>query len=124
MARLTDPEILARYKQALADWKIAGAVELDKDAHTGLRKTLPGVTVASFKEALYRFVCLDNGEIVHKKEDRDSYPCNLWENLYKLHLSITGVEVFVETRLGPESFTSRDDPQILVVKVKPEDQRW
>lgn len=119
MGRLTDPELLARYKQALLDWEVAGAVELDKDAYAGLRSTLPGVTIASFKEALYRFVCLDNGEIDFQKEKRDWYPCNLWENRYDLRFTIDGVKVYVETRLGPESFTSRDDPEILVVQIKP-----
>ena len=28
MPRLTDPDILARYKQALAEWKVEGAIEL------------------------------------------------------------------------------------------------
>src|SRR5437773_1967909 len=79
MATLTDLAVLARYKQALADWKVEGAIELEKDAPEGLRTTLEGVTVASFKEALYRFVCEDNGEIDQVKETRNWEPCNRWE---------------------------------------------
>ena len=56
MARLTDPDILARYQQALAEWNLAGAVVLKGRAADGLRATLEGVTEAHFKEALYRDV--------------------------------------------------------------------
>ena len=96
MARLTDPEILARYKGALAEWKVKGAVELEKDAPEGLRTTLEGVTVESFKEALYRFVCQDD-----------------------LRPTINGVKVYVETRLYPESFSSREEPEIHIVHIEP-----
>ena len=58
MARLTDPDILARYKQALAEWQVTGYVELNDRANEGLRTTLEGVTQKYLKEALYRFVCL------------------------------------------------------------------
>src|SRR5436309_10395245 len=103
MATLTDLAVLARYKLALADWKVEGAIELEKDAPEGLRTTLEGVTVASFKEALYRFVCEDNGEIDQVKETRNWEPCNRWEYHYDLRPTINGVKVYVETRLHPQS---------------------
>lgn len=50
MARLTDPDILARYHQALADWAVEGAIILKGRAPEGLRTTLEGVTENYFKE--------------------------------------------------------------------------
>jgi hypothetical protein len=119
MARLTDPEMLARYKGALSEWKVKGAIELEKDAPEGLRTTLEGVTVESFKEALYHFVCQENGEIDQVKETRNWEPCNRWEYHYDLRPTINGVKVYVETRLYPESFSSREEPEIHIVHIKP-----
>lgn len=73
MARLTDPEILARYTQALADWEVDGAIELIGLAQVGLRKTLEGVTVAQLKEEIFRYVCQQNGEIDQVKEERERW---------------------------------------------------
>jgi hypothetical protein len=118
MPRLTDPDILARYKQALAEWNVEGAIELEGRAHEGLRTTLEGVTVRYFKEALYRFVCEENGRIDQVKEDREPWR-NHWEWHYDLRPTINGVKLYVETRLFPESFSSRQDPIIRVVQIKP-----
>ncbi len=118
MARLTDPDILARYKQALADWDIEGALELMGRAHEGLRTTLEGVTEKYFKEALYRFVFEENGEIDQVKEQREPW-CKDWEWHYDLRPAINGVRVYVETRLFPESFSSSREPIIYVVQIKP-----
>jgi hypothetical protein len=118
MPRLTDPDILARYKQALTEWNIEGAIELEGRAHEGLRTTLEEVTVKYFKEALYRFVCEENGEIDQVKEEREPWR-NHWEWHYDLRPTINGVKLYVETRLYPESFSSRQDPMIRVVQIKP-----
>jgi hypothetical protein len=118
MARLTDPDILARYKQALSEWEITGAIELVGRAHEGLRTTLEGVTAQYFKEALYRFVCLENGEIDQVKEEREPWREH-WEWHFDLRPTINGVKLYVETRLYPESFSSRKDPMIQVVQIKP-----
>jgi len=118
MVRLIDPEILDRYKRALADWRVEGAIELEGRAPEGLRTTVEGVTVQFFKEALYRFVCEEGGEIDQVKEDREPWR-KFWECHYDLRLTVQGVPLYVETRLYPESFTSNKDPTIRVVQVKP-----
>ena len=118
MARLTDPDILARYEQALADWAVGGAIELVGRAAEGLRTTLEGVTVNYFKEALYRFVCVEGGEIDQVKEDREPWLRD-WEWHYDLRPTINGVKLYVETRLYPESFCSHKDPMVQVVQIKP-----
>ncbi|HEY7327896.1 MAG TPA: hypothetical protein VH592_09665 [Gemmataceae bacterium] len=118
MVHLTDPDILARYRQALADWAVEGAIVLKGRAAEGLRTTLEGMTEKYFSEALYRFVCEENGEIDQVKEEREPWR-NHWEWHYDLRLTINGVKLYVETRLYPESFSSRHDPIIQVVQIKP-----
>src|SRR5437762_3048483 len=109
MARLTDPDILVRYQQALAEWNLAGAVVLKGRAPDGLRVTLEGVTEGYFKEALYRYVCQENGEIDQVKEEREPWREH-WEWHYDLRPTINGVKLYVETRLFPESFSSHEEP--------------
>jgi hypothetical protein len=118
MARLTDPDILARYKLALAEWQVGGAIELEGRAPEGLRTTLERVTVRYFKECLYRFVCEEDGEIDQVKEEREPW-CKHWEWHYDLRPTINGVKLYVETRLDPESFCSGKEPVIRIVQVKP-----
>jgi hypothetical protein len=102
----------------LAEWEVDGAIVLKGRAPEGLRTTLEGVTEKYFKEALYRFVCEDNGEIDQVREEREPWR-NHWEWHYDLRPTINGVKLFVETRLYPESFSSRHEPVIQVVQIKP-----
>lgn len=118
MARLTDLDILARYHQALTERKVKGAIELVGRAHEELRITLEGMTEDVFKEALYRFACEEHGEIDQVKEQRENHRDN-WEWHYDLRPTINGVKVYVETRLFPESFSSRQEPIIYIVRIKP-----
>ena len=121
MVRLTDPDILARYKQALTERELTGAIVLEgRRALEGLRTTLEGMTEEEFMEALFRFVCHENGEIDQVKEEREGR-CEKWEWHYDLRLTIKGVKIYVETRLYPESFVGLKDkdPTILVVQIKP-----
>ena len=117
MARLTDPEILARYNQALKDWDVTGTVELIGRAHDGLRTTLEGVREIEFKEALYCFVYEENGKIDQVKEERESWR-NDWEWHFDLRPTINGKKIYVETRLFPESFSSRAEPILYIVQIK------
>ena len=118
MARLTDPDILARYKQALAEWRYEGAIVLEGRARDGLRTTVEGMTEKSFKQVLYRFICHENGEVDQVKEEREPW-CKQWEWHYDLRPTINGVKLYVETRLFPESLSSRQEPIVFVVQVKP-----
>ena len=118
MARLTDPELLARYVQALSDWQVEGAIELDGLAPEGLRTTFETLTVQHFKECLHRHVVMENGEIDQIKEEREPWR-NFWEWHFDLRPTIDGVKLYVETRLDPESFASKKEPKIVVVQIKP-----
>jgi hypothetical protein len=117
MARLTDPDILARYHQALSEWRVAGAIELIGRANEGLRTTVEGLTEDGFKEALYRFVVHEGGEIDRVKEEREPWR-NDWEWHYDLRPTVDGVSLYVETRLFPESFSNRNEPMIYIVQIK------
>jgi hypothetical protein len=118
MARLTDPDTLARYQHALAEWRVVGAIDLNGRAHEGLRATLEGLSVKAFKESLYRFVCIEGGEIDQVKEERDPWRQE-WEWHYDLRPTINGVKLYVETRLFPESLSSREEPIVRIVQIKP-----
>jgi hypothetical protein len=118
MPRLTDPVLLARYKKALSAWNVEGYIQLEKRAPEGLRTTLEGVPEASFKEELYRFVCEDDGEIDQVKEDRENWKKE-WEWHFDLRPTINGLKVYVETRLFPESFSSREEPIVRIFQIKP-----
>ena len=117
MARLTDPDLLARFHQTLSNWTVEGYIELIGRAQEGLQTSLEGVSVKEFKEALYRFVCQENGEIDQVKEEREQWR-QQWEWHYDLRLKIKGVKLYVETRLFPESFSSREEPILRVVQIK------
>jgi hypothetical protein len=80
--------------------------------------TLEGVNVRYFKEALYRYVCEEGGEIDQVKEEREPWR-QQWEWHFDLQPTIQGVKLYVETRLFPESLTSRKPPVIYVVQIKP-----
>ncbi|MBL8793511.1 MAG: hypothetical protein JNM56_06385 [Planctomycetia bacterium] len=118
MARLTDPDLLAKYHQVLRGWAIEGNIELVGRAQRGLRDTLDGVAGREFKEALYRHVFDENGEIDQVREQREQWRA-LWEWHYDLRPTIRGLRVYVETRLFPEAFGSRQEPMIYVVQIKP-----
>ncbi len=118
MAQLTDPDLLERYLQALADWQYEDAIRLEGRAAEGLRTTLEGVTVKALKEALCRFVCDEGGEIDQVKEERHPWR-ESWEWHFDRRPAINGVKLYVETRLHPESFASREEPSIHVVQIKP-----
>jgi hypothetical protein len=118
MARLTEPDILARYKQAVSEWQVDGAIVLKGHAPEGLKTTLEGITERYFKECLFRYVCQENGEIDQVKEAREPWREH-WEFHYDLRPTINGVKLYVETRLHPESFSSREEPIIFVVQIKP-----
>src|SRR4051812_31328452 len=117
MARLTDPDMLRRYLQVLKEWQVQGAIELEGRSVIGLRTTLEGVTVKYFKNALYQFVCSENGEIDRVKEKREQWRDH-WEWHFDLRPTINGVKLYIETRLDPESETSRKEPCIRIVQIK------
>ena len=72
----------------------------------------------SVHEALFRFVCEEDGEIDQVKETRENWR-EIWEWHFDLRPTIDGVKLYVETRLDPESFASRKEPTIKIFQIKP-----
>lgn len=118
MAKLTDPEILGCYINALRNWRPEGFVVFQKDAALGLRKHLDGVTQTGFKEQLYLHVVVDGGEIDQVVERRHTWR-DKWSHHYDLRPVISGVKMYVETRLDYSKPSDPDDPVIYIVNVKP-----
>jgi hypothetical protein len=56
VARLTDPEILARYKSALANWNVTGYVTWKDIAREWVEENLPGYTTRAVAERMHEFV--------------------------------------------------------------------
>jgi hypothetical protein len=111
MARLEDPEILARYRAALANWRYTGYVEWKDVAQDWIRRELSDMPLRAIAEQLYNHVA-GGGEIdqVHERRpernDRDFH--------YDLRLEIGGRALYVETLLLDDD---PNDPTIYVVSV-------
>jgi hypothetical protein len=118
MARLTDPEVLACYKNALSNWRFEGYVVFEKDAAEGLRKYLEGHTQRGFKELLYNFAVCQGGEIDQVVEDRENWR-EKWSHHYDLRPVVDGIRIYVESRLDYSKPSDPDDPVIYLVNIKP-----
>jgi hypothetical protein len=118
MAKLTDPEILLCYRNALRNWRYEGFVVFEKDAAEGLRKHLDGVTPKGFKEILHQFVVVEGGEVDQVTEERENWRYK-WSHHYDIRLVIGGVKFYVESRLHYSNPADRDDPVIYLVHIKP-----
>ena len=116
MARLTDPEILQCYRNALLNWRFDGYIVFEKDAAEGLRKFLDGETQKGFKELLYQFVIEEIGEIDQVLETRENWK-NKWSHHYDLRLIIDDLPIYVETRLDYSKPDDPDDPVIYLVNI-------
>ena len=69
MARLTDPETLSCYRNALANWRYRGFINFSRIAEEWLRDQLGGMTQITFARLLWDFV-QSGGEIDQVVETR------------------------------------------------------
>jgi hypothetical protein len=113
---LNDPEILARYKHALANWRVTGYVEPIGLANEWLRREVDNITRDGFLQLLHDHVFQGQGEIDQVPETRERWR-DQWGYHYDLRPVINGVKLYVETRLVPESLASRDEPMIYIVNI-------
>lgn len=116
MAKLTDPEVLACYRNALCNWQYEGYVVFMKDAANGLRLHLSNYTQKGFKQFLHEFVVVDGGKIDQVVETRENWK-DLWDHHYDLRPVIDGVKIYVETRLKYTKPSDPDDPVIYIVNI-------
>ena len=117
MPPLSDPERLAAYKDALANWGITDYVEfeLTEQAHRWIRRELAGVTLKEMKRLMFEYVN-DGGEIDETEERREQWAAE-WEFHHDLRFIIQGKRVYIETRLKYRLPVVQDESSILVVDV-------
>ena len=113
MARLTDPEILTCYRNALANWRYDGFVEFLPRAAEWLAREL-GEKPRDFARRLQVYVTA-GGEIDQVVETRPEW--NTWSCHYDMRLMVNGLLVYVETRLKYKDPADPDDPVIFVVNI-------
>ncbi len=96
MARLTDPDRLAAYLDALNNWACEGCISFDKFSKEGARYLRElGVKQRELKELMHKYVAA-GGEI---DEVREKSKDSEFEFHHDLRFTIKGRLVYVETRL-------------------------
>ena len=113
MGRLTDPERLQCYLNALANCRFTGFIELRPRVAEWLRQEL-GMSERAFKNLLFTFVSA-GGEIDEIAETRPEW--SDFDHHYDLRPIVAGKAVYVETLLMYSKPTDPDDPRIAVVNV-------
>ncbi len=118
MARLTDPDRLDAYKDALCNWRFHGYIQfaLTEQSFRWVRSELDGVSLDDIKGLMYEHVLIEGGEIDEQPERRPE-----WSQQYEYHhdlcLVIQDKRVYVETRLHARVPFVPDESWILVVNV-------
>jgi hypothetical protein len=117
MARLTDPERLLAYKNALSNWAFEGYVEpeLTEQAYVWIRHELGEFEIKDLYRLMHEYVSA-GGEIDEVRETRPEWS-EVYEYHYDLRFSIHGRPIYVETRLKFRPPFVPDEPTILVVNV-------
>ena len=117
MAPLSDPDRLAAYRDALANWNCTGFVcfELNETAHKWLRSQLDGVTTKEFARLMHEHI-ESGGEIDEVRESREGWS-DEFEFHHDLRFSVQGKQVYVETRLYFSPPFAPDRATISVVNI-------
>ena len=112
MARLTDPVRLEHYRHVLKSWSVSCCINFTQVAAEWMLKEL-GCTQRQFKQKMWEFVVMEEGEIDEVKERRPEYSEH--EFHHDLRFKVDGRLVYVETRLLQER--DINDSEILVVNI-------
>ena len=117
MPRLTDPDRLVAYRDALKNWSVSQYIQFDltEQAHRFLRSELNDITLRDIGRLMYEHV-ESGGEIDEAQETRPGW-FDQWEFHWDLRLTIDGVPVYIETRLNYRLPVVPDDSWILVVNI-------
>jgi hypothetical protein len=119
--RLTDPEKLRCYCNALENWRYDGFIQFKPLALEELDRELNGIAQRDFRRLLHDFV-QNGGEIDQVVESRNIETREEWIGdgfHYDLRPVIGGKKVYIETLLEYRDPNDPDDPVIRVVRVKP-----
>jgi hypothetical protein len=111
MARLLNPEILAKFQHALSRWQFTGYITWKPVARQWLEENLEGFTTRSIGEEMFRFFAAD-GEIDQVPETRSQWSEHRFH--YDFRTDIGGRLLYIETILVDDD---PNDPTIHVVSI-------
>jgi hypothetical protein len=111
MARLTDPEILAKFQHALSQWRYTGYITWKPIARQWLERNLEGFTTRSVAAEMFQFVAA-SGEIDQVAETRPDWSEHRFH--YDVRMEIGGRLLYIETILVEDD---PNDPTIHVVSI-------
>jgi hypothetical protein len=114
MAPLSDPVLLAAYKNALANYRYEGYVRWSEVAQNWVRKELGGYTVRAIAQRMCEYVSYGGG-IDQVQENRPEW-CH-YRYHFDLRFKLGDRRLYVETRLEFRDPSDPDDPVILVANV-------
>ena len=81
-----------------------------------LRAEVDTITREGFLTLLHEHVVMQGAIPDQQPENREEWR-DQWEFHYDLRPVVNGVRIYVETRLFPESFSSREDPILYIVNI-------
>jgi len=114
MAPLTDPILLAAYRNALANRRYEGYVRWTEVAQNWVRRELGEYTVRAVAQRMFEYVDR-GGEIDQVEENRPEW--RHYSHHFDLRFDLGGRRLYVETRLQFRDPSDPDDPVILVANV-------
>ena len=114
MAPLKDPELLAAYKNALANRGFHDYINWTGVALDWLARNIEGYTPQGIVELIYEYV-QSGGEIDQVPEKRPEWIKHDFH--YDFRFDVGGRRVYVETRLFCDDPSDPDDPTILIANV-------
>ena len=117
MAALTDPDRLAAYRDALANWRFDGFTqfEISDQARRWIRFELGNIPFLEIRRLMHEYVA-GGGEIDEVRETRPEWRA-LYDFHYDLRFSILGKPTYIETRLDYHLPVVADEATILVVNI-------
>jgi hypothetical protein len=111
MAPLTDPEILAKFTNALRHWRFTGYVTWKATARQWVEANLEGWTTRAIAEEMCRHSD-GGGQIDQIRETRPEWTEHRYH--YDLRIQIGGRLIYIETLLVEDD---PDDPTVHVVSI-------
>lgn len=111
MARLTDPDILAKFQHALSQWRFTGYITWKKIARQWVEQNLEGWTTRSVGEEMFCYFQA-GGDIDQTRETRPEWSQQCYH--YDFRIEIGGRLLYIETILIEDD---PDDPTIHVVSI-------
>ena len=111
MAPLSDPAILAQFRNALSEWNCTGYITWKKVAREWVEANLEGFTARAIGEAMFHHVEA-GGEIDQIRETRAEWSSERFH--YDFRITLGERFLYIETILVEDA---PDDPTIHVVSI-------